>query len=67
MNELAPPCPMLIPDVSDQEAYLAEKMSICQRFATEIVLPIAEVFKVSDNAQTMLGDQVLNRSSPRLL
>lgn len=33
-------------DVPDQQAYLADKTAICQRFATEVVMPIAQVFKV---------------------
>lgn len=51
---------MLIVDVPDQQSYLADKIAICQRFATEIVMPIAQVFKVrfSEGLWTTSGTDV---------
>lgn len=39
-------------DVPNHQAYLADKLETCQRFATEVLIPIGQVFK--------LGPQVLN-------
>ena len=34
-------------DVHDQAAFLQDKLPICQRFATDIIVPIGQVYKVS--------------------
>lgn len=54
-------------DVSDANAFLADKKAICDRFAGEILLPIGSVFQVCPPLATDLRPTDYSQLAPNTL
>ena len=51
-------------DVSDHQAFLKDKMLICQRFATDILIPIGQVYKVTSTIHGVIDALIWAYSFP---